>query len=140
MSGRGRGGRGGRTGTPRAHLERSIRNRALGAPPRCFALQLTFSPPHPLQQDDDEDEEAEASAPEPPAPSREAVQKAQEEQERQLSKKEIKKKELEDLDAVFAELGINVEVRGEPREACFDLLCSGNYHCHVGKCVCHARG
>ena len=37
--------------------------------------------------------------------------KAPVEQERTLSKKELKKKELEDLDAVFAELGINVPVR-----------------------------
>lgn len=28
-----------------------------------------------------------------------------------MSKKELKKKELEDMDAVFAELGINVEAR-----------------------------
>lgn len=67
----------------------------------------------PSTQDDEEDEEAEASAQEPaPAPPSQA-QKQQEEQERQLSKKELKKKELEDLDAVFAELGINVEVRAE---------------------------
>lgn len=66
----------------------------------------------PYTQDEEEEEEAETSAAEAaPAQSRDA-QKAQEEQERQLSKKELKKKELEDLDAVFAELGINVEVRG----------------------------
>jgi hypothetical protein len=38
-----------------------------------------------------------------------AAKAAAAERERQLSKKELKKKELEELDAVFAELGINVE-------------------------------
>ena len=40
------------------------------------------------------------------------------EPERQLSKKELKKKELEDMDAVLAELGIEVAVVRGRRAAC----------------------
>ena len=62
-------------------------------------------------QEEEDDGEAERSRePEPPADSGAGVKQVVE-QERQLSKKELKKKELEDLDAVFAELGINVPVR-----------------------------
>ena len=59
-------------------------------------------------EDDVEDEaadaQAEADAAKPPP-------KAAPEPERQLSKKELKKKELEDMEAVLAELGISVPAR-----------------------------
>lgn len=77
--------------------------------PRLHPLlpaRLLLTLPTCLQED--EEEEAEAAPEQAPAPSGE-TQKQVEEQERQLSKKELKKKELEDMDAVFAELGINVE-------------------------------
>ena len=55
-------------------------------------------------EDDAADAQAEADAAKPPP-------KAAPEPERQLSKKELKKKELEDMEAVLAELGISVLAR-----------------------------
>ena len=55
-------------------------------------------------EDDAADTQAEADAAKPPP-------KAAPEPERQLSKKELKKKELEDMEAVLAELGISVPAR-----------------------------
>ena len=55
-------------------------------------------------EDDAADAQAEADAAKPPP-------KAAPEPERQLSKKELKKKELEDMEAVLAELGISVPAR-----------------------------
>ena len=55
---------------------------------------------------EEEEEVVEEEAPKAPV---EAAPKAPVEQEKQLSKKELKKKELEDLDAVFAELGVEVK-------------------------------
>ena len=55
-------------------------------------------------EDEAADAQAEADAAKPPP-------KAAPEPERQLSKKELKKKELEDMEAVLAELGISVPAR-----------------------------
>lgn len=64
---------------------------------------------------DDDDEEpgegaGEAGAPREAAPAVVAVAR---EPERQLSKKELKKKEMEDLEKVLAELGIQAKANGE---------------------------
>ena len=74
-------------------------------------------------QGDEDAEEPEAPEDEPDEPIDAASAKpppkpAPAEPERQLSKKELKKKELEDMDAVLAELGIAVApVRGLARAA-----------------------
>ena len=59
-------------------------------------------------EDEAADAQAEADAAKPPP-------KAAPEPERQLSKKELKKKELEDMEAVLAELGISVPARPPTR-------------------------
>ena len=59
--------------------------------------------------DGEEEEEEEEEVEEAPKAPVEAAPKAPVEQERQLSKKELKKKELEDLDAMFAEMGVEVK-------------------------------
>ena len=61
-----------------------------------------------VKDDDDDEEEEEEEEAAKPVPAEVPKAKAAE-PERKLSKKELKKKELEDLDAVFAELGVEVQ-------------------------------
>lgn len=67
------------------------------------------------EEEDDEDEEAEDKAEDqlPSLPKRRSVPAPV---ERQLSKKELKKKEMDELDAVLAELGIDSGAKDEDAE------------------------
>ena len=63
----------------------------------------------------DEEEEEPEPSPQPQATPKPAAASLRE-PERQLSKKELKKKELEDMDAVLAELGLSVPTESERAE------------------------